>query len=75
MTESNKFKTLLYGTLALVVLVLSYNLFQEQVLPDLAAYVQRRLHYERVISKKGLSLHQGMYWKEAGKDQPFGRGN
>jgi hypothetical protein len=63
MTDSKKFKMLLYGTVALVVLVLSFNLFQEQVLHDVEAYVQRRLHFERVISKKGLSLHRGMYWK------------
>ncbi len=64
MTNTKKFTILMYAVTALTFLVLSYAVLQEYVMPDLGAYVQRRLYYERTISKKGLSLHKGMYWKE-----------
>ncbi len=62
--DTKKFKALMYAVTALAFLVLSYAVLQEYVMPGLGSYVQWRLHYERVISKKGLSLHKGMYWKE-----------
>ncbi len=64
MTDKKKFTILMYAVTALTILVLSYAVLQEYVMPDLGAYVQRRFYYERTISKKGLSLHKGMYWKE-----------
>ena len=48
----------------LTVLTISYNVLQKYVMPDIEGYWQRKLYYERVISKKGLTLQKGMYWKE-----------
>ncbi len=64
MTDTKKFNLLSAAAVMLVGLVLSYTLLQDSFLPGLEGYVQRRVHYERVISKKGLSLHDALYWKE-----------
>ena len=64
MTDQNKF-TLLSGSAAvLVLLVLSSNAFLDDYLAGLGERARRRLHYENTIQKKGLGLHQGLYWKE-----------
>ncbi|MDO9028202.1 MAG: hypothetical protein Q7U68_05005 [Candidatus Roizmanbacteria bacterium] len=64
MADKNKFKTLIFLTTLLIVCILSYNILQEYVTPDIEGYITRRVYYEKVISKKGLSLHKGMYWRE-----------
>lgn len=64
MTDENKFRILLSSAALLTVAAISYNLLQEYVMPDIEGYWQRKLYYERVISKKELTLHKGMYWKE-----------
>ena len=64
MTVAKKFRILIVLTTTLVVLILSYNIFQEFFMSEIVAHFQRRIYYESVISKKGLSLHKGMYWKE-----------
>ena len=64
MTDTSKFRTLTLFSAILIFFVLSYNVFQEYVIPDVKGYLERRIYYEKVISKKGLSLHKGMYWKE-----------
>ncbi len=64
MSETKKFDILIRLVTALVVLILSYNILQEHIMTGVGDYVKRRIYYERVISKKGLSLHKGMYWKE-----------
>jgi hypothetical protein len=64
MTDLSKFKALmLFGT-TLIFIILSYNVFQEYFIQDVKGYLERRTYYEKVISKKGLSLHKGMYWRE-----------
>lgn len=64
MTDIKKFRILAILTTVLVALILSYNILQESLVTQLEGYIERRLYYERVISKKGLSLQKGMYWKE-----------
>jgi hypothetical protein len=64
MTERNKFRFLLFMTTALIALVLLFNVLQEYVMPEIQGYIERKIYYERVISKKGLGLHKGMYWRE-----------
>jgi len=64
MTDEKRFRILLSSAALLTVAAISYNVLQEYVMPDIEGYWQRRLYYERVISKKGLTLHKGMYWKE-----------
>ncbi len=64
MTDTKKFTVFIKIMAALVALVLTYNIFQEYIMTGVGDYVKRRMYYERVISKKGLTLHKGMYWKE-----------
>lgn len=64
MSDRKKFKVLIILTTALTVLALSYNVLQVYFMPEIGGYIKRRVYYESVISKKGLSLHKGMYWKE-----------
>jgi len=64
MKDPQQFKILIIASTILVILSLTYSILQEYVMPDVEGYLQRRLIYERVISKKGLSLHKGLYWKE-----------
>lgn len=64
MTDKKKFKILMILTIALTALILSYNVLQEYLMPEMEGYIKRRVYYESVISKKGLSLHKGMYWRE-----------
>ncbi len=64
MTDAKKFKILVLLTTVLTILILSYNILSEYFMPEIEGYLERRFYYESVISKKGLSLHKGMYWKE-----------
>ena len=67
MTDARKFKILIFITTALTFLILSYNVLQGYFMPGIESYLEgreRQRYYEEVISKKGLSLHKGMYWKE-----------
>jgi len=64
MTDKNKFRVLLFMTTALIVLILLSNIMHEYVMPEIEDYLEKRIYYERTISKKALSLHKGMYWKE-----------
>lgn len=64
MSDESKFKIAASFITALCVLAVAYNIAQEYFVPDLAAYAKRRIYYERVISKKGLSLHRAEYWSE-----------
>lgn len=64
MTDAKKFRILILITTALTVLVISFNLLQEYIMPEIEGYLERRIYYERVITKKGLGLHKGMHWRE-----------
>ncbi len=63
MVDEKKFKVLVTASTLVCVLVLGATVLQEQV-TGIVQYAERRLYYEKTISKKGLSLHKGMYWKE-----------
>lgn len=64
MTDLSKFKALTLSSAILIFFVVSYNVFQEYIMPDVKGYLERRIYYEKVISIKGLSLHKGMHWRE-----------
>jgi len=66
MTDARKFRLAVVLGVFLCALAVAYNIAGEYLLPDIEAYIERRLYYERVISKKGLSLHPAEYWKEKG---------
>ena len=63
-TDKRKFKLLLSASAALVIAILAFSALRETVMPDVENYLKRRAYYENMISKKGLGLHQGLYWKE-----------
>lgn len=64
LNDIRKFRLLAILTTIFIVLILSYNILQEYFMPEIEGYLERRIYYEKVISKKGLSMHKGMYWKE-----------
>jgi len=64
MTDTCKFRMLTIFSAALIGLSLFSTILQEYVIPDWESYLQRKTYYDRAISKKGLSLHPGLYWKE-----------
>jgi hypothetical protein len=65
MRDERKFRFAVFSAALLCVLAIAYNIVSEYFLPDIEGYMKRRLYYERVISKKGLSMHRAMYWREA----------
>jgi hypothetical protein len=66
MRDESKFRFAVVLASVLCTLTIAYNIAQEYFIPDLEAYIQRRLYYERVISKKGLSMHEADYWSKEG---------
>lgn len=64
MSETRKFKIAVIAGVALSILALSYNAAQEYIASEIGGYVKRRAYYASVISKKDLSMHRGMHWKE-----------
>ena len=64
LNDIKKFRLLAILTTTLIVFILSCNVISEYFMPEIEGYLERRIYYEKVISKKGLSLHRGMYWKE-----------
>lgn len=62
--DRRKFTWLAGCLTCLVLLALTVNILQDTVLAGAGEYVKRRIYYEKEISRKGLSLHEGKYWKE-----------
>ncbi|MBI5741567.1 MAG: hypothetical protein HZA16_12745 [Nitrospirae bacterium] len=65
MTDIKKFNTFAALSALLVFCILSYNVLQEYISTELGGYIKRRVYYEQVLSKKGLGLHKGKYWRKA----------
>ena len=63
MRDNKKFRILTILSTVLVVCILSYNIFQEYFMTGIGSYLKRRAYYEKVISKKGLTLHNAKYWR------------
>lgn len=64
MRDNKKFKILMFLSTLLIVFILSYNILEEYLATEIGGYVTRRAYYEKVISKKGLTLHKAKYWKK-----------
>ncbi len=62
--DSKKLKMLVWATGALCLLALTANVASEYFLPDMKGYIDRRVYFERVISGKGLSMHNALHWKK-----------
>jgi hypothetical protein len=69
MRDERKFKLVAVMAALLCVLGVAYNIASEYLLPDIENYIKRRLYYEQVISKKGLSMHRAEYWREVGEKE------
>jgi hypothetical protein len=65
--DKGKFRLVLYAVFTLCVLSIAYNISTEYLLPDIEGFFQRKLYYEKVISGKGLSMHEADYWRNAGE--------
>ncbi len=64
MSDHRKFTLLAGGSVLLVLLVMAYGSFLETSLASFLEASKRQLHYEQVIQKKGLTLHEGAFWKK-----------
>jgi hypothetical protein len=64
MNDEKKFRISTVFIIILVLFILSYNAFQEHFTTEIGSYIKRRIYYEKVLSKKGLPLHKGKYWKK-----------
>jgi hypothetical protein len=64
MKDDKKFRIFAAASTLLVVCILSYNILQEYFTTEIGSYIKRRLYFEKVISKKGLTLHDAKYWKK-----------
>jgi hypothetical protein len=64
MSDLKKFYVLIFLSILLVIFIIINNLLEERLSRDLLSYLERRYYYERVISKKGLSLERARYWRE-----------
>lgn len=64
MKDERKFRLTIALGAILCIMAIAYNISGEYILPDIESYIKRRVYYERVISKKGLSLRRADYWRE-----------
>ncbi|MEN8264653.1 MAG: hypothetical protein ABFR82_14465 [Nitrospirota bacterium] len=64
MKEEKKFRILTVLSTLLIIFILSYNVFQDYITTEIGGHLKRRLYYEKVILKKGLTLHKAKYWKK-----------
>lgn len=64
MKDDKRFIRAIWASALLVGLTVLFNSAFEGVLQEMVSYAKRRIYYERVLSKKGLDLHKGQYWKE-----------
>lgn len=67
MKDDKKIKILTILSTILIVCILSYNIFQEFFATEIGSYIKRRAYYEKVITKKGLTLHKAKYWRKLEK--------
>lgn len=64
MKDERKFFLFLAGSLILISSIIFFNILGDRYSEEITSYLERRFYYERVISKKGLSLHRALYWRE-----------
>lgn len=67
MKDERRFGVLLSVSFLICLLAIAYNVAGLDLAGEAKGYVKRRLYYESVISKKGLSLHRGQYWRKEGE--------
>ncbi len=63
MSDKRKFQMLAGAGVLLVLFALIYEPLIETRLSAILETATRQRHYEQVIQKKGLPLHEGAFWK------------
>ena len=63
MDDNKKLTIAVLLSFCLLLSTVLYNVFQDYLQTHLFSYIQRRIYYERVISKKDLSHHRARYWR------------
>ena len=64
MKDQGKFRLCIVFSTVLILFILSHNILQEYLKTEVGGYLKRRVYFEKVISKQGLTLHKGKYWKK-----------
>ncbi len=64
MKDEKKFRILTVLSTLLIISILSYNVLQEYFMTEIGGYLKRRVYFEKVILKKGLTLHEAEYWRK-----------
>ncbi len=64
MKDEKKFKVLAILSTALIICILSYNVLQGYFITEIGGHMKRRIYFEKVILKKGLTLHKAEYWRK-----------
>ena len=64
MKDEKKVTILTILSTLLIICILSYNVLQEYFNTGIGGYLKRRVYYEKVILKKGLTLHKAKYWRK-----------
>ena len=64
MKDEKKFRALAVFSTLLIICILSYNVLQEYFMTEIGGYLKRRVYFEKVILKKGLTLHEARYWRK-----------
>jgi len=64
MADGKRFYVLIIISVVIIFAIIANNLFGNRFSEEITSYIQRFYHYEMVISKKGLSLHRAVYWRE-----------
>jgi hypothetical protein len=64
MKDEKKFRILTVLSTLLIICILSYNVLQEYFMTEIGGYLKRRIYFEKVILKKGLTLHEAKYWRK-----------
>ncbi len=63
MDDNKKLTIAVLLSFCLLLSTVLYNVFQDYLQAQLFNYIQRRIYYEKVISKKDLSRHRARYWR------------
>jgi len=67
MNDDRKFRIFAVFSAILVVSIISFNVFQEYFSTEIGSYLTRRIYYEKVLSGKGLPLHDARHWRKLEK--------
>jgi hypothetical protein len=61
--DDKRFRLFMVSVIFLITIIISYNVLAEYMASGPFQYFKRKVYYEKVISKKGLSLHRARYWR------------